>query len=229
MRSTLVRLALVAAAGLISTTATMVADELPPCSPFDVYLTVSPEQPGCTDILTLGANVTLTDSCWSLFPPVFSPDIPDLNWDIDRFDTHQPSLECLSMVLTVPFSRNAGPLEAGPYSVSVDFSSTSSREGDYACSSWVPFEVTCCPDLPQLIGGLALATTIDRSEVVLTWTASTGAEDYVILGDSVPDGKFTTRVATGTNGSTGASIPIGSVSEYFLVAGRNACGVGPRR
>lgn len=211
------------------TTVTMVAAEMAECNSGDVYLTVTPAEPGCNDTITVGARILLTDSCWSVSPPVFLPDAPDFLWDIDRFDSYEPGRLCLQVALEIPFTQSIGPLEAGPYSVRVDFSSTSPRYGDFECSSWIPFDVVCCPDLPPAADNLRLALSPDRSEAVLTWADVPGADDYVVFGSATVDGPFTNRVAFGATGLIGVQVPLGVAPEFLLVAGRNVCGVGPRK
>ena len=229
MRSKFNRFAWVTVVCSSLTTVTMVAAETAECNSFDVYPTVTPAEPGCNDMITVGAHVTLADTCWSVSPPVFLPDAPDFLWDIDRFDTSQPGILCLPVVLEIPFTQSIGPLEAGPYSVRVDFSSTSPLLVDFECSSWIPFDVVCCPDLPPAADNLRLARSPDRSEAVLTWADVPGADDYVVFGSATLDGPFTNRVAFGTSGLIGVQVPLGVAPEFLLVAGRNTCGVGPRK
>jgi hypothetical protein len=206
-----------------------VADGLPDCRGYPVSLSVSPAQPGCDDVVTLGATQWLNDSCWTAAPPIFSADPPDFAFELASIDLWDSSPGCVFMILEIPFTREVGPLPAGPYSLVLTHTSTSPRHGDSACSSWMPFEVTCCAELPGEAAALQAALVADGSQVWLTWDDVPGGDDYVVLGSSEPDGPFTSQVQTAASGVEGVGLAIESMPAFFVVAARNECGVGPRR
>jgi hypothetical protein len=87
-----------------------------------------------------------------------------------------------------------------------------------------------CSPMPGTVDNLQLVAAADGSEVLLTWSDTADATDYLVFSDTDPNGIFSTVVATATSGATGVTVGTLSGDEYFLVAGRNSsCGVGPKR
>jgi hypothetical protein len=205
------------------------ADEIPNCGGFPVYLSVTPAQPGCTDTVTLGATQTLVDSCWTANAPDFLDEPPDFHFDLASIDLWEPGLGCLYILIEIPFAREVGPLPSGPYSLSVYHTSTSPRHDDTACVDRITFDVTCCPEVPAEVGSLEVNVAVPGSELWLSWGDVAGANDYVVYGQDDPDGPFTRPIQTASLGSVGVGVPIATTPTFFVVAARNACGVGPRR
>jgi hypothetical protein len=204
------------------------ADDLPDCQGHPVSLSVTPAQPACDDVITLGATQWLNDSCWTAEPPVFSSDPPDFAFDLASVDLWDSSSGCVLMILEIPFTRQVGPLPAGPYSLALTHTSTSPRHGDSACSSWMPFEVTCCAQLPAEVTDLRVDVAIAGSTILLGWSDFAEADDYVVFGASAADGPFTSRLQVAASGESGANLPVEALPAFFVVGARNACGVGPR-
>ncbi len=65
--------------------------------------------------------------------------------------------------------------------------------------------------------------------LLLTWTDVAGATAYLVFQDSVPNGPAQTVAASVTSGAAGASLPLPAGNAFFLVAGGDSCGIGPRR
>jgi hypothetical protein len=206
------------------------ADDLPDCRGWPVYLSVTPAQPECDDIITLRATQVLTDSCWTAETPVFSDEPPDFGYRMATVDLWEgPPQGCLHMILEIPFTSQVGPLPPGPYSLSVVHTTTSQLRGNDACSDWIPFEVTCCPELPPEAASLRARIESAGTEIWLNWDDVAAAADYVVFGSDEPDSPFTRQLLTASNGFAGAGVPLATAPRFFLVAARNECGVGPRR
>jgi hypothetical protein len=204
-----------------------VADDLPPCSG-SVSLSVTPPQPGCDDVVTLGATQFLNDTCWTAEAPIFSDEPPDYLFEMASIDRWDEMPGCSTMIVEIPFTRQVGPLPAGPYSLGVYHTSTSPRHGDSACAQWIPFEVTCCAELPSEATSMQVGTTGPGAEIWLNWDDAAGAADYVVFGADEPDGPFTRQIQTAPSGVVGVGVAIEEAPSFFVVAARNDCGVGPR-
>lgn len=206
-----------------------IADDLPDCRGHSVSMSVAPAQPGCDEVITLGATQWLNDSCWTAEAPVFSGDPPDFAFELVSIDLYEPPGGCVLMILEIPFTRQVGPLPAGPYSLALTHSSTSPRHGDTACADWMPFEVTCCAELPAEATDLRVDAASTGTDIWLNWGDAIDADDYVVFGADAPDRPFTRQILAAASGVTGAELPIESAPAFFVVAARNPCGVGPRR
>lgn len=88
-------------------------------------------------------------------------------------------------------------------------------------------EIEFCPSIGE-VGELLLGKSPDASEISFTWGDDPGAADYVVFQDSTPTGGFGVSVGVAASGATGLTVPMPLGSHYFLVAGRNPCGVGPK-
>jgi len=77
---------------------------------------------------------------------------------------------------------------------------------------------------------LRLAHAGGGSQIQITWTDTTAADDYVVYQDSLSNGSFTTVTGTAVSGTIGLTVPTPAEDVvYFRVAGRNAaCGEGPK-
>jgi hypothetical protein len=213
---------------MMASTMVSLADDLPDCAGFPVSLSVTPPQPGCDEIVTLTATQWLNDTCWTAEPPVFHDDPPDYAFRLAAVDLYEPPQSCITMIIEIPFTRQVGPLSAGPYSLAVTYTSTSPRHGEAACSDWIPFDVTCCADLPPETTSLQAAVTVDRGEIWLNWNDVAGADDYVVFGADAPDDPFTQPIRTAPSGFAGVGVPIETAPAFFVVRARNGCGIGPR-
>ena len=194
-------------------------------------LTTDPVQPSCDTSVTLTLQMWLPDSCWTLGgAPVFHASEFEFLYEGVLIDTWEPNGPgCLHMILELPpFRQTVGPLEPGPYVFSAQLESISERHGNRSCSAHAPFEVTCCDELPAAVGGLRLAKT-DTDEVLLTWDDVGGAGDYMVFGDPDPASEFIWNLGVFPSGAAGAPILPSPGAEFYLVAARNACGLGPRR
>ena len=68
----------------------------------------------------------------------------------------------------------------------------------------------------------------DGATLTFLWQAALYADDYLLYQDASPDGAFGIIVGTAPDGDTGVTLPVTTASRYYLVAGRNDCGIGPR-
>jgi hypothetical protein len=204
------------------------ADDLPDCNAYPVFLSVTPAQPGCADTVTLGATQSLTDSCWTAEAPFFFDAPPDFHFELASIDEWEPPIGCTHILIQIPFTRQVGPLAAGPYSLGVTHTSTSPRFGESACSDRISFEVTCCAELPSEVVSLQASVTAAGSEIWLNWSDVAGADDYVVFGQDEPDGPLTWPIQTASSGVVGTWVPLATAPSFFVVGARNSCGVGPR-
>lgn len=116
-------------------------------------------------------------------------------------------------------------LVAGTYEYGVEITC---EDGTMAMSAPAPVTVVAPPD------PVAPTLQVDippQGRLVLRfqWEEAAGAEEYVVLQDTIPNGGFTTVVGVSPAGEPSLSVPIppGDLL-YFLVAGRNqGCGLGP--
>lgn len=103
--------------------------------------------------------------------------------------------------------------------------------GASAMSAPAPVTVVLPPDpvTPTLI--VERLDTRPAPSLLFTWAESAGADEYVVLQDTIPNGSFTTVVGTAPAGSPSLRVPMPPDSIlYFLVAGSNqGCGLGPLR
>lgn len=213
---------------LLAGVSPLLADDLPECGGWAVWPSVTPAQPDCTDVITLGATQWLTDSCWTAEAPIFDGTSPDFSFELVSRDLWQPGDSCLQVLLEIPFTRQVGPLPAGPYSLSIEHRSTSARHGESACADRILFEVTCCATLPVAVEALQASLVSAGSEVWLTWDDVAGADDYVIFGEDSAGGAFTQPLQTATNAAAGFGLPVATAPGFYLVRARNDCGFGPR-
>ncbi len=72
--------------------------------------------------------------------------------------------------------------------------------------------------------------TLGRSGSTLSfyWNDTPAAVDYVVYQDLSAQGGFLVPIGTSTSGVTGLTIPMPFGNRYYLVAGRNGCGTGPK-
>ena len=67
----------------------------------------------------------------------------------------------------------------------------------------------------------------------MNWEQLTGAVDFVVFEDSLPDGLFQTLAGVADDcASPGCepelTLPLPTGDRYYLVSGRNDCGTGPK-
>ena len=87
---------------------------------------------------------------------------------------------------------------------------------------------TCAP-MPGPVSNLRLATANGGADLQMTWDDTTNADDYVVLGDTKPNGMFSAVEGTAPSGTPGPVLSMPPGIEFYLIAGRNStCGVGPR-
>ena len=70
------------------------------------------------------------------------------------------------------------------------------------------------------------------TEIRFTWIDLTDPSviDYFVFEDTAPNGPFTTETGSATSGMPfGLTVPMPAPTLYFLVAGRNAWCVGPKK
>ncbi|MGH9866859.1 MAG: hypothetical protein ACREAA_01655 [Candidatus Polarisedimenticolia bacterium] len=116
-------------------------------------------------------------------------------------------------------------LAPGVHDVAVE---TTCASGVGAMSAPAPFTIVQPPD-PVLSLELDILPTRPAPSLRFQWDPAVGAEEYVVVQDTAPNGAFTMEVGTSAAGETALSVPMppGDLL-YFLVAGRNqACGMGP--
>ena len=205
-----------------------VGEDLPDCDGWLVALSVTPEQPDCTDAITLVATQWLMNTCWTTGPSVFSDVPPDFSFELTSIDLWEPGRDCYQMIVELPFARQVGPLPAGPYSVAVTHRSTSLQPVVSACSVRTTFDVTCCAEVPPEVPSLRAELTAAGTEIRLTWDDVVGADDYVVFGADEPDQPFTRQIAIAANGAAGVGLATATAPGFFLVGARNGCGIGPR-
>jgi hypothetical protein len=88
----------------------------------------------------------------------------------------------------------------------------------------------CCEPMPAPAANLRLRTLNGGADLQLTWDDALNADDYVIFGDTTPNGMFRTVVGTVASGTVGATLGTPPGVEFYLVAGRNSvCGIGPKQ
>jgi hypothetical protein len=86
-----------------------------------------------------------------------------------------------------------------------------------------------CAPLPGPVGNLRLVPLDGRADLQLTWDDTTNADDYVVLGDTAPNGAFSTVLGIAPSGTSGLTVAVQPGVEFYLVAGRNStCGLGSR-
>ena len=121
-----------------------------------------------------------------------------------------------------------GTLPPGAHEYSVEVTC----EGDAtAMSGPAPVTVVLPPDPVSPTLEIDILHTRPAPSLRLRWEAAAGAEEYLVLQDTIPNGGFTTVVGVAPAGDPSLSMPIppGDLL-YFLVAGHNqGCGLGPIR
>ncbi|TDI13205.1 MAG: hypothetical protein E2P04_03810 [Acidobacteria bacterium] len=86
-----------------------------------------------------------------------------------------------------------------------------------------------CAGLPELISDLQLETANGGFHLVLQWSDEASADGYVIFNDSDGAGPFFHVSGSAVSGSSGVFLPMPEDDlVYILVAGDNACGIGPK-
>lgn len=86
-----------------------------------------------------------------------------------------------------------------------------------------------CAELPQQISGLQLEAVDDGLRLLLQWDDDASAGGYVIFQDTDGAGPFFHLTGSAVSGSPGLTIQMPEDDLYFLVAGDNPCGIGPKR
>jgi hypothetical protein len=84
-----------------------------------------------------------------------------------------------------------------------------------------------CAPAPAAAEGLLLGKV--GAGMYFTWTDAAGADDYVVLEDSSPEGAFSLVTGTATSGATGltlAQMPAAPL-RFYLVSGRDGGCIGP--
>lgn len=81
---------------------------------------------------------------------------------------------------------------------------------------------------PEEVSGLTVSLTEDGSSLVFNWAAAAEADGYILYQDVSPDGEFLGFAGAAFGGGQEATIPVPSDTRYYLVAGKNGCGFGPK-
>lgn len=117
-------------------------------------------------------------------------------------------------------------LPPGAYDYGVEITCES---GAMALSAPAPVAVVQPPDPVAPTLQLEILPTRPAPSLLFQWEESAGADDYMVLQDTIPNGSFTSVVGTAPTGSPSLSVPIPPGDFlYFHVAGRNpGCGLGP--
>jgi hypothetical protein len=89
--------------------------------------------------------------------------------------------------------------------------------------------VFACEPLPGPVTGLRLDAPGDASRLRFTWSDGTDAAPYTVFRDTEPDGAFFRKAGSAPSGESGLVIPMPGEDEFYLVAGHNACGQGPKK
>jgi hypothetical protein len=85
-----------------------------------------------------------------------------------------------------------------------------------------------CAGLPELVSGLQLEPVNGGFHLQLQWSDDASADRYVIFHDGDGAGPFFHPSGSVVSGSPGLTIPMPEDDTYFLVAGDNSCGIGPK-
>ena len=200
------------------------------CGSVWFVLGVDPPQPACDSPVTLSLQMWLPDTCWGLAgAPAFHSGEFAFSYDVAAEDSWEPDGPgCTMMVVELPpFQQTVGPLAPGPYVFGAQVEVTSLRHGDSSCFEYEAFDVTCCEELPAKVSGLRLGKT-DGELLLLTWDDLDVGQDYFVFADAEAAGEFDWNLGVFPGGAGGAPIVPSPGDEFYLVAARNACGLGPR-
>ncbi len=85
-----------------------------------------------------------------------------------------------------------------------------------------------CAELPQPVSGLQLEAVDGGIRLQLQWSDDASADGYVIFHDGDGAGPFFHLTGSAVSGSPGLTIQMPEDDIYFLVAGDNPCGIGPK-
>jgi hypothetical protein len=83
--------------------------------------------------------------------------------------------------------------------------------------------------LPAEATDLTVSISEDGSELTFHWTDAPLVFSHMLFEDDVPYGRFTDVAGTAASGVAGLTLPTPTESLYYLVAGRNGCGIGPKK
>ncbi len=120
------------------------------------------------------------------------------------------------------FISLAGSQDAGSYACAV-IDACAEPQGIVS----LPADLTVTSP-PSEVADLFLETVDGGATLRFTWSPAAGASDYVVRGNSAPDGAFTTVVGAWPDPAFGLSVPITPGTEFYLVAARDPiCGEGP--
>ena len=85
-----------------------------------------------------------------------------------------------------------------------------------------------CAELPKLVSGLQLESVDGGVRLRLQWTDDASADSYLIFYDGDAAGPFFHLRGSAVSGSPWLKIQMPEDDTYFLVAGDNPCGIGPK-
>jgi hypothetical protein len=91
------------------------------------------------------------------------------------------------------------------------------------------FDPPPCLPLPAESGGLLVVAVNGGADLHFTWANQPDADDFLLFEDADAWGAFASARGSAASGAAGLTVPAPPGTTYYLVAGRNACGVGPRR
>ncbi len=138
--------------------------------------------------------------------------------------------------LSYQWSKDAGDL-AGATSADLSLGAVSTGDsGVYVCKV-----TSSCGDAASAPAVLTVATAPGpladpislvrdaTGDLVFHWTGVAPATSWEVYADSDAKGPFATLVTTGSDGTAGAAVPLpADALLFYRIAGRDACGLGPR-
>lgn len=89
------------------------------------------------------------------------------------------------------------------------------------------FAQRLCTNLPDEVANLLIAPA-GAGQIMLSWDALAGVNDYSVFSDTVKNGAFSTPVAGSPTTMTSLTISSPAGNVFYLVAGGNDCGLGPK-
>lgn len=80
---------------------------------------------------------------------------------------------------------------------------------------------------PDEVGGLRVDRSAENGTLTLNWTDLPNTADYIVFQNFAPVGAFG-FAGTAPSGVPGLTLAEPAGTRYYLVAARNACGIGPK-
>jgi hypothetical protein len=97
---------------------------------------------------------------------------------------------------------------------------------DGAVASSAPVSYTIEAPLGAVGDSLRVTTANNGATLVFTWDALLGSSGYELRQDGVPSGTYAAVTGTAPAGTLQIQLPMPAGDLFFLVGGKNACGVG---